>query len=292
MPSVHQLRTLVEVAKSGSVRAAADRMVVSQPAVSAALSALAREVGVALFERDGRGARLTEAGGIMVESARRALALIEDGCERARRVGEGNGFLSLAAVTTLAEQLLPELLRGFRDGHGSIDVALEIGNRGRVWELLDAWEVELALAGRPPEGHQLRTLAMRTNELVIVARPGSGARTLADLAHATWLLREPGSGTRSTTEDFFSNAGIAPACLTVGSNTAIREGVRCGLGISLLARDAVARELEYGLIEEVRTPLTPLMRPWHAVASSERELSPAASAFVAYLCEHGGFRQA
>ncbi len=289
MPSVHQLRTLIEVAKSGSVRAAADRMVVSQPAVSAALTTLAREVGVALFERDGRGTRLTEAGRVMVESARRALALIDDGCSRARRAGEGNDVLSLAAVTTLAEQLLPELLRGFRDENASIDIGLEIGNRGSVWELLDAWEVEVALAGHPPEGHQLRTLATRPNELVIVARPGSGARTLADLAHATWLLREPGSGTRSTTEDFFSTAGIAPMCLTVGSNTAIREGVRCGLGISLLARDAVARELEYGLIEEVSTPLTPLMRPWHAVASIERELSAAATAFVSYLCERGGF---
>lgn len=292
MPSIHQLRTFVEVAGSGSVRAASERLIVSQPAVSASLTALAREIGAPLFERDGRGLRLTEAGKAMELHVRRALALLDEGYEQARRLGEGGGYLSLAAVTTLAEQLLPELLRNFRDRRESIDIELEIANRARVWELLSAFEVEIALGGRPPEGRNLHTLATRSNELVVVAQPGSGPKTLADLAHATWLLREPGSGTRSTTEDFFVLASIAPARLTIGSNTAIREGIRCGLGLSLLARDAVARELEYGLLDVVATPFTPMSRPWHAVASADRDLSGPAVAFVDYLCERGGFTRA
>ena len=82
-----------------------------------------------------------------------------------------------------------------------------------------------------------------------------------DLAAATWLLREPGSGTRAATEELFERYGIAPTSLTVGSNGAIRESVLAGLGVTLVARDAVARELDDGSLEELRGPGLPLRRP-------------------------------
>ncbi len=290
MPSLHQLRTFVEVVKCGSVRAAADRLVVSQPAVSAALGALQREVGAPLFQRDGRGLRLTESGKTMEQYSRRILALLDEGIEHARAAAKaGAGYVRLAAVTTAAEQLLPHLIQALREDQGALDVELEVANRAQVWELLAHWEVELVLAGRPPRGQAFRTLATRPNELVVVAQPGTGLKDADALSRATWLLREPGSGTRVTTEEFFSELGIAPPRLTIGSNGAIREGVRCGLGISLLARDAVARELADGFLEVVPTPATPLVRPWHLVAHAERELSPAAARVVDYLCTQGGF---
>jgi DNA-binding transcriptional LysR family regulator len=259
MPSLHQVRTFLAVIDAGSVRAAAVRLVVSQPAVSATLGALQREVGAPLFERDGRGLRLTDPGRVMAIYGRRILALIDEGVAQTRAAAKARGGrVRIAAVTTAAEQLLPALIQEFREHEGSFEVELEVANRARVWELLTHWDVELVLAGRPPQGEAFRTLATRPNELVIVAQ-------------------------------FFVQLGIEPERLTIGSNGAIRECVRWGLGLSLLARDAIERELAEGLLEIVPTSETPLVRAWHVVASAERELSPTALRFVDHLCARGGF---
>jgi DNA-binding transcriptional LysR family regulator len=288
--SLHQLRTFVEVADAGSVRIAAERLVVSQPAVSAALATLQREIGAPLFERDGRGLRLTEAGKTMERYARRILALIDEGTHQARVAAEmGAGVLRIGAVTTVAEHVLPELLRGFRAEYGDVVIELQVVNRNNVWKLLENWDVDLVLGGRPPPRDDFVTIATRSNELAVIARPGSGAMDIEALARETWLLREPGSGTRVTTEEFFESLGIAPTCLTIGSNGAIREGVRCGLGIALLARDAVNRELAEGILEIVTTPATPLERAWHLVAAADRERSQTVARFVEYLTEVGAF---
>jgi len=292
MPSIYQLRVFAEVARSGSVRAAAERLVVSQPAVSAALAALQRKVGAPLFERHGRGLRLTAAGVVLEGHARRLLALRDQGIEQARAAArQHGGFLRLAAVTTAGEEILPALLRRFREGHPQVGIDLEVGNRSRVWELLANWEIELAMAGRPPPNRPFRTLATRPNELVVVGQANDNVheQSLETLASSTWLVRESGSGTRATVEELFARLDLAPQCLTVGSNGAIREGARCGLGIALLARDAIARDLESGLLRVVPTPLTPLLRPWHVLAHADRGPTPTATTFVTFLCENGGF---
>src|SRR5919198_6117788 len=103
--TIGQLRTFLAVAATGSVRAAAERLVVTQPAVSAALSALQREIGVPLVDRDGRGLRLTPAGRAFAEHARRALGLLDQGVAVATEAAEpARGRLRLAAVTTTPER--------------------------------------------------------------------------------------------------------------------------------------------------------------------------------------------
>ena len=289
MLSLNQVRTFLEVARTGSVREAAESLVVSQPAVSSALAGLQREIGARVVERDGRGVRLTAAGSCLVTYGSRIFALLEETVAEARLAATPEaGRVRIAAVTTAAEQLLPELLGGFRHAAPLVDVDLEVANKDQVWERLAHWECDLVLAGRPPQGSRLRTLAIRPNGVVIVAQPG---RTFApaDLASATWLLREAGSGTRDTTEFVFGELGISPPVLTIGSNGAIRECVRVGLGVSLLSSDAVAREINDGTLAEVPTPVTPLVRDWHLVASDERPLSAGAQRFLDYVIAGGAF---
>ncbi|MGH9269412.1 MAG: LysR family transcriptional regulator, partial [Acidimicrobiales bacterium] len=102
-----QLRAFVEVAAAGSVRQAAAHLVVSQPAVSAAVAALQRELGVALVVRDGRGLQVTPAGRVFARYAREVLGLLDEA--RAAATGQidpGSGRLRLAAVTTAGEHVL------------------------------------------------------------------------------------------------------------------------------------------------------------------------------------------
>ncbi len=286
---MNAVRTFLEVARTGSVREASEHLVVSQPAVSAALAGLARTIGTPLVERDGRGVRLTAAGRSLESYGRRMVALLDEAVAEARSAAEtGPNRLRLAAVTTGAEAVLPELLRDFAGQHPFVDVILDVANKDRVWERLDRWEADLVLGGRPPSGGPFVTRAIRSNAVVVVAAPG---RTYAreDLATATWLLREPGSGTRETTEFVLGELGIAPPTTTIGSNGAIRACVRVGLGVSLLSRDAVASDLADGTLAEVPTSVTPLVRDWHLVANARRPLVAGAQRFLDHVIAHGAF---
>jgi DNA-binding transcriptional LysR family regulator len=292
MLSLNAMRTFLEVADCGSVRLAAERLVVSQPAVSSALAALQKAIGSPLVERDGRGVRLTPAGERLVTYGRRIFALLDEAVAEARAAAIPHSRrLSLAAVTTAAEQLLPELLSGFQADREPVNLDLEVANKDQVWDRLVHWEADLVLAGRPPRGEPFVTMAIRPNAVVVVGPPNR-AYSVAELAAATWLLREPGSGTRETTEAVLAELGIVPPAVTIGSNGAIRECVRVGLGISLLSRDAVARELADGTLTEIPTPITPMVRDWHLVANRDRELPTGAQRFLQYVLANGAFRAA
>ncbi|HEY6449068.1 MAG TPA: LysR family transcriptional regulator [Candidatus Cybelea sp.] len=285
-----QLRTFLTVAQAGSVSEAAESLAVSQPAVSSALASLRRAFGVALVEREGRGLRLTEAGRTLAAYGRRIFALADEAESQVRAAGSAHAVrVRIAAVTTVAEYVLPQPLRRVCEKHPEIAVELDVGNRGQVWERLATWEAQVAVAGRPPVESRYRTLGRRTNEIVLIARYSQALDATA-LARATWLLREPGSGTRAMTQELFEELGIAPENqLTIGSNGAIRECVRAGLGISLQSRDAVRRELESGELGEVDAPVALPERQWNVVVNDERALPAAVKGFVNDLMITLGF---
>jgi DNA-binding transcriptional LysR family regulator len=289
MFSLYQLRTFLEVARLGSVQEAAESLVVSQPAVSAALAGLQKTVGVRLTERDGRGIRLTEAGKAFELSGRRIVSLLEDAERRAREIADASeGRLRIAAVTTAAEHLAPSMLHRFRLQQPEASVDLDVGNHTYVWDRLRHWEADLVIGGRPPLDLPLRTLATRTHELIVIA-PADDSFALLPLGEATWLVREPGSGTRAATESAFTAMGIDPPRLSITSNGAIGACVRAGLGYSLVSRDAVRNDLQAGHLRQIDTPVTPISSRWHLVAASDRELPLSVRRFVSFAVEHCEF---
>jgi LysR family transcriptional regulator, low CO2-responsive transcriptional regulator len=295
--TLNQLRTFLAVAETGSVRAAAERLVVTQAAVSASLAALQRSVGMPLIRPDGRGLRLTSAGEQYAAYVHRILGLLDEaGRAAAAAADPERGELRIAAVTTAAEQIVPRLLSGFRQANPRAGVLLEAGNRDRVRALLERHQVDLAVAGRPEPGWDVRVHAVRAHELVVVSSPDLAAASRAAgeagmldwLSRRPWLLREPGSGTRLSTEALLADLDITPPTLTVGSNGAIRESAAVGLGVTLVSRDAVAQELTAGRLAEIGVPGTPLHRDWYLVANPGR-LPLSASRLIAHALGHGDF---
>ena len=260
-----QLRTFVAVAEAGSIAGAAESMCVSQPAVSASVASLAHELGVALLERRGRSLALTPAGERFAAYARRVLGLAEEATEAARAEAGATSLLRIAAVTTAAERFVPGMIAAFRPGHPGIGVALEVAPRDRVWRLLADHVVDLAVAGRPPEGLPVVVRGTRSNELVVVASPDAAG----NWAGATWLMREPGSGTRATTEALLDELSLDPPRLTLGSNSAVLAGVAAGLGVTLGSREEVQDRVERGELVVVDVPGTPLERPYFLVSHAE-----------------------
>jgi DNA-binding transcriptional LysR family regulator len=294
MVTLTQLRTFLAVAETESVRAAAERLVVTESAVSSCVAALQKELGLALVAKNGRGLRLTEAGGVYAGYARSVLGLLDEA--RAAAAGEaGAGVLRVAGATTAGEQLLPGLLASFRLRYPRIGIHLEVGNRERALRLAADHQVDLVLGGRPPQGPgwpAMAVHAVRVNQLVVVGPASLAAGAPSDLvgwlARQTWLLREPGSGTRATTEAFLAELEIAPGTLTVGSNVAVCESVAAGLGVTLISRDAVTRELDQGMLAELPAPGTPLRRDWYLV-SREGQLPAPSRRFVQHVRQAGGW---
>jgi LysR family transcriptional regulator, low CO2-responsive transcriptional regulator len=262
-----RLRTLVALAATGSVRGAASRLTVTESAVSASIGALARELGVPLVEPVGRGLRLTASGAVYARYARQVLGLLNEGAAAAlQELDPERGRLRLAAVTTAGEHLLPALLAEFRRQHPRVALALEVAPSAQVWDLISAYEVDLVIAGRPPSKVEVRVVATKPNELVVVAAPA--VAEAFDWASTPWLLREQGSATRTRVEAYLKSQHVAPPRLVLGSNGAVVAGAVAELGCALVSRDAVAELLCDRRLVVLPTPGTPMRRPWHAVVGA------------------------
>ncbi len=240
--TLNQLSSFLAVAREGSVSAAAEKLYVTQPSISAAVSALSRELGVDLTERVGRGVGLTAAGEAFRPYAADVLGLVEQGRQAAREAADlSMRSLRIVAVATAAEYVVPALLRSFGEVHPEIHLSLEVANRATVFERVLEHEVDIAIAGRPPEDARIAGRAFLRNELALIAAPSdelAGRRTVAptELGDRVWLQREPGSGTRQLVAEFLGEHDLRPKTLTLGSNGAIKEAVRLGLGVSLQSR--------------------------------------------------------
>src|SRR5262245_18155475 len=279
-----QIRAFVAVKGTGSVHAAAGQLLVSQPSVSAAVASLARELGTALFERHGRGVRLTESGEAFAPYAVQVLGLLEQGRNAAQEAAHPQiSKVRLVAVNTAGEYLAPPLIRAYRQLHPGVNILLEVGNRAAVFERLESRRADIGIGGRPP-GSGLVGFPFLGNELLVV-----GKEVPADLAKIPWLLREEGSGTRLATErlladlDLISPGSGPPELLTLGSNGAIKQGLAVGLGVALISRFAVARELRNGLLTQIGVPGTPMTRPWHVLFPPSGPSRPSVRALGEFL---------
>ncbi len=273
MTTTSRMRAFVALADHGSVRAAAAHLVVTESTVSAAVRALAEEVGVALVERDGRGVRLTAAGRRYAGYARQVLGLLDEAGGAAR--GEADperGHVRLGAVTTAGEHLLPGLLAAFRARHPSVGLGVDVAPSTRVWAMLAAHQVDVVVAGRPPVGSAAHVRATRPNTLVVVGTPSSA--TGFSPGTTTWLLREPGSGIRATLGALLGELGVVePRALAMGSHGATIAAAQQDLGVTLVSREAVRDLLAEGTLVELRLPGTPLSRPWHLVTHPDATAS-------------------
>jgi DNA-binding transcriptional LysR family regulator len=292
-----QLIAFVTVVRRGSVTAAADELVVTQPSVSAAVSALERELGVELTERAGRTLRPTAAGSAYMAYATDVLGLLEQGGRAAREAAEQEPHtLRVSAVTTAGEYLLPQLIQAFRERRPDVDISLEVGNREVVFRQVLDHKVDVAITGRIPDDERLVGRDFADSEFVLITAAGDPLAkrrwvALEELSGRPWLLREPGSGTRTLCEEYLASHGMAPTVLTIGSNGAIKQAARAGLGVALQSRAAVELELEMGVLATISPRGGLPQRRWHVVRSAVGPPRPDAESFMAF-CETPAARHA
>jgi DNA-binding transcriptional LysR family regulator len=288
-----QLRVFTEVARHLSFARAAESLHLTPPAVTMQVKELEAQVGLPLFERQGRRVSLTTAGEYFVVYARRLLATLKEADDAmARFKGVESGLLSVGLVST-AKYFVPQLLARFREEHPGVDVRLSVcQNREQLVSLLQAGEADLAVMGRPPRELATRAEPFAAHPQVIVAAPTHPLATLdyvpaEALAEQVFIAREIGSGTRAVMDTFFREHLITPRlAMEMPSNETIKQAAIAGMGLAFLSLHTLGLELRAGVLTLLEVDDTPVMRTWNLVRLQSKLLSPAAEAFRYFVLEH------
>lgn len=297
--TLKQLRALVTVAEKKSFVQASAALHVTPPAVTMQIRDLESEVGLPLFNREGREVTLTSAGEYAVYYAKRVLATLKEGDDMMARLKRSEaGSLSVGLVST-AKYFLPQFLARFHERHQRVDIKLRVcSNRDELLALLRDAEIDLAVMGRPPKdiATQADTFAVHPHVFVsgpdhpLAQRASVPARELNGLP---FILREPGSGTRQHMTDFFDAHNVQPdIAMEMPSNESIKQAVMAGMGLSFLSLHTIGLELQNGLIRVLPVDDTPILRSWNVVRLASRMLSPAADALRHFIIETGEERLA
>jgi LysR family transcriptional regulator, low CO2-responsive transcriptional regulator len=292
--TLKQVQTFMEVARQRSVSKAAERLFVTQPAVSMQIRQLEDAFGVPLVEPLGRNIQLTAAGEAFLTYATNAMGQFKDlEALMADHVGLKKGRIDLAVVTT-SKYFIPMLLVRFNKLLPGIDVHLNIDNRENILGMLARGEADLVVMGRAPSHIDCEATAFATNPLVMVSAPDHPlARRknlpFSALADYSFVVREDGSGTRAAMQRLFEE-NQTPLKIVMGlpSNETIKQAVMAGMGLSFLSKRTMRHELASGHIAQLDVQGLPQINHWYVTHLRHKKLSPAAKAFKDFLIEQAG----
>lgn len=286
--NLHHLKVFLAVAEAGGISAGAERLHISQPAVTREIRDLEASLDLRLFDRLPRGVQLTEGGRRLLDYAQRIFSL-ERAAERDLRdfAQLEQGELHLGASATLGAYLLPPLITRFRALHPQIFVGLEVSNTDAVTRQLDEGSISLGFVEGPFAHADYDHRLLARDALLPVAAPqhplaGHTPLHAADLQAYPLYLREPGSGARASVEQAYRSHGLEPrAGMAIGSTEALKRLLADGQGIAWLSQRVVERELLSGELKRLAVQDLHIERELHVLWRQGASLSPAPAAFLA-----------
>lgn len=290
--NLNHLSIFQAVAASGSVSAGAQRLHVSQSAVSKQLAEFEHALGVTLFDRLPRGVRLTEAGRLLQGYANNLVALEAEAESAIRDLKLGvRGRLRIGASRTVGAYLMPALLARFRRRHPDVELFLQVDSTGAIEQRLIAGDLDIGFTEGIVGSQLLDYRVFDRDQLVLIAAPGHPVTRLdpvplAVVVQQPLLMHEVGSGTRAVTEKAFSARRIAlRPSMTLASTEAIKHTVATGVGVAVLSISAVRTELAAGTLKVVRMKGLRIDRPLYRIQRKGVWSSPSLQALVELLGE-------
>lgn len=291
--TIRQLRALSTVHEARSITAAANRLNLTQPAVTLQLRNLQALAGLPLIQRTGDGMALTDAGAHVLAMVERVEAALRD-CEQSLDMiaGRSGGRVAMGAVST-AKYFVPFAIAAFSRRFPKVDVTLRIGNREEIRDALRGYDLDIAVMGRPPADVEVEMRPLGRHPHIIIAAPDHRlARrrhiAMSELADETFITREQGSGTRMLMQEYFERIRLAPKLgMAMDSNETIKQAVMAGLGIAFISQHTVYHELEDGRLAVLKVRGLPIVRQWHAMRRVDKILLPPAQAMLDFLGKEG-----
>jgi DNA-binding transcriptional LysR family regulator len=286
-----QLEAFSEVARLGNLSRAAKTLSVTQPALTARLQGLERELGADLFVRSPRGMSLTDAGRALLPYAQRAMAQVLEGQKAVEDLRSGKtGELFIAAAPAVSTYVLPSVLKAFQTSHPHVRMGVRTGHTEEVLEMVLRRDVDLGV-GRPIQHPDVELIPVFDDELVlVVSRHHPFAKRdrirLQELAEERLILFDRASSYYELTSSLIRQAGVVPESVIEMDNVeAAKKMVIEGLGVALLPRMALLGELRSRALRPVRViGAPPVRRPIVAIrrADTGTPLGPV-SDFLALL---------
>ncbi|NYT63953.1 LysR family transcriptional regulator [Alcaligenaceae bacterium] len=287
--SVRQLEVFVSIAATGTVGAAAERLFVTQPAVSMALAELERQLNTRLFDRERGRLHLSLRGKELLPMAQEVIERIH---EMLRQTGEQpqqlTGELRVGASNTIGNYLVGELLGPFVAQHPQVSLQVSVENTARIASSLLEHRIDVGCVEGPVNHALLDIIAWRDDALVVCAAPSHPLAQHTDLKtrhfkDAQWILRERGSAMRVMAEQALTSLPPGRILLELGQVEAIKQAVIAGLGIACLPQAATQDAVAVGRLKILHTPFLNLHRRLSLVLHKSRYRGALIDAFVLSL---------
>jgi DNA-binding transcriptional LysR family regulator len=287
--SLRQLDVFVQIALHGSVRAAAERLHLTQPAASMALAEMERQLDAPVFDRERGRLRLNARGRELLPLAQE---LLERHAEFGRRAsGETvalGGELRIGTSNTVGNYRVGELLGEFVRAHPQVAIRLRVANTDDIAVAVLDHSLDVGCVEGPVAHPLLEVRPWRDDLLLVCASPNHPLAHKRHLkpghfAGARWILREPGSATRTTTERALAQLPPGETVMELDQIEAIKQAVAAGLGIACLPQVAVTDALATGRLVALKTPFLDLQRKLSMLLHREKYRGAALEAFLQSL---------
>lgn len=290
MINFNQLRVFHQAAKNMNFTVAANKLYITQPAVSAHLKLFEDFCSLKLFKKRGRKIYLTDEGKALYDYAQKIFEyekeienLIDDLKELKR------GMLRLGTTKTYARYFMPSLISTFHDAYPHIKINLDEGSSLDMTNSLLDFGNELAIIAKVEENPDISFIPFSQEEMLVILSPNhhlAGKKTInfSNIVEEPIIMKEKGSGTRKLVSELFAKKGIAPNILMETGNTEfIKQLVQRGDGISFLVKAAVAVELNEEKLATVSMEGQKIFLDVNIAYLKDQHLSPSAQAFLDIL---------
>ena len=274
-----RLQVFHTVAKLLSFTKAAEQLHMTQPAVTFQVRQLEEQFNTRLFDRTHNRISLTEAGELVYRHAERIFELYAQMENEVRSLtGEVSGALMIGASTTVAEYMLPVLLGDFRAKYPDVNIQLKVSNSDGIVSMVENNTIDLGVVEAPVSNRNLAVEECRHDRLVLIIHPthplaGQKRVNPKAVTEHPFICREEGSGTREVISEWLTESGLPANSLKLsmelGSPEAIKGAVAAGMGISILSRVTILKELQLGMLKEVELD-PPLERPFSFVHQKQK----------------------
>ncbi len=292
MEDVHQLKSFLAVAENLSFTKAAETLFLTQSAVSHQIADLERTLGIELFIRHGRTIELTAPGRVLVERARRVMAELRDARHAVVAAARPDlGRLRIGASAAACQYLIPESLREFRESFPSYSLSIMPGDSPVVAERLLEGSIDLGVMLKPEQRLKLTYFDLFEDQLGFVVSPlhpwaKTGKVDRKDLPRQRMIFYSHGSTTFRIVERYFVRMKTPLAdFIELGSMEAIKELIKLGLGVSMMAKWICRAELTQKSLVWLPAPAGKLDRTWCIACSAGRKLSIAEQTFIGLCTE-------
>ncbi len=291
---LRQLEVFVKVLELGSFSKAGEAVHLAQASVSERIATLENMVGAKLLDRMGRTIAPTKAGDLLYQHAHRLLEMKKTACfEMQDFLGVKQGEIRIGGSTIPGEYILPRVIGRFSKEYPLITVSLTVADSEEIETRVLEGEFELGVIGRKSSNKNLASHELWEDELVLALPSthrwaGKKEILIQEVVQEPFISRELGSGTLKSMEPYLQRAGLKgmdslKVVARLGTSTAVKEGIKAGLGISILSAIAIETELKAGVLKALRVKGIPMSRHFYLIRDKRRTASPIARSLINFL---------